>query len=358
METKNNKLNFNGQQFHIGIDVHKKNWKVTIRTNQMELKTFSMNPSPRELARHMKENYPGGKYYSVYEAGYSGYWISRELANEGIENIIVNPADVPTKSKERRTKTDKIDSRKLSRELESRSIEGIYIPAEIQEEIRSLCRLRYQLVGNQIRTKNRIKSLLSYYGEQLPENYEIKNWTVKFISYLKENTLKDKQISKQCLLMMIEELTLTQEKIKGIIKQLESISKELGFDIVIKNLISIPGISFITAITLYTEIIDINRFPSIDELSCFVGLVPSVYSSGDKESVIGITERHSKYLRNLLIEAAWIGIRKDPALTMKFNELTRRMSKQEAIIRIAKKMLNRVRHVWREKENYVFSLVA
>jgi transposase len=358
MQTKNNKLDFNGQQFHIGIDVHKKNWKVTIRTNQMELKTFSMNPSPRELARHMKENYPGGKYYSVYEAGYCGYWISRELANEGIENIIVNPADVPTKSKERTTKTDAIDSRKLSRELENKKLEGIYIPNEMQEELRSLCRLRFQLVGNQIRTKNRIKSLLSYYGEQIPENYEIKNWTIKFINYLKEKTLKEKQISKQCLLTMIDELTETKARIKEILKQLETISKEIGFETVINKLISIPGISFITAITLYTEIMDIDRFRSIDELSCFVGLVPSVHSSGNKETVLGITERHSKYLRNLLIEAAWIGVRKDPVLTMKFSELTKRMSKQEAIIRIAKKMLNRVRHVWREKEDYVYSLVA
>jgi len=148
METKNNKLYFNGQEFYIRMDIHKKSWKVTIRTNQMVLKTISMNPSPSELGRHMRENYPGGKYYSVYEAGYCGYWISRELSNEGIKNIIVNPADVPTRGKEKTTKTDKIDSRKLSRELESRTLEGIYIPAEIQEEIRSLCLLRYQLVGN------------------------------------------------------------------------------------------------------------------------------------------------------------------------------------------------------------------
>ena len=358
MPNKNNELSFSGQKFYIGIDVHKKSWKVTIRTNQMELKTISMNPSVQELSKHMKGNYPGGIYYSVYEAGYCGYWISRQLSKEGIENIIVNPADVPTMSKERTTKTDTIDSRKLARELENGTLAGIYIPTEFQEEMRSLCRLRYQLVGNQIRTKNRIKSLLSYYGEQLPENYEIKNWTRKFIDYLKMYSLKEKQISRQCLLTLIEELNVTQEKIKGIVKQLEDISKESEIQSVISKLISIPGISFITAITLYTEIINIERFNHLDELSCFVGLVPSIFSSGQKENVLGITERHSKYLRNLLIEAAWIAIRKDPAMTMKYAELTKRMSKQEAIVRIAKKMLNRVRHVWHNREEYVLSLVA
>jgi len=61
---------FRNQDFHIGIDVHKKNWVVTIRNNQMELRTFSMNPSPEELHRHMEHNYPGGRYISAYEAGF------------------------------------------------------------------------------------------------------------------------------------------------------------------------------------------------------------------------------------------------------------------------------------------------
>jgi transposase len=39
-------INFQGQEFFIGIDVHKNNWRVTIRFNHMELKTFSQNPSP------------------------------------------------------------------------------------------------------------------------------------------------------------------------------------------------------------------------------------------------------------------------------------------------------------------------
>lgn len=49
MMNQNSKLDFSGQEFYIGIDVHKKNWTSTIRSNQMELKTFSMNPSPEDL---------------------------------------------------------------------------------------------------------------------------------------------------------------------------------------------------------------------------------------------------------------------------------------------------------------------
>ena len=37
-------IDYTNQDFFLGIDVHQKNWQVTVRTNNMELKTFSMNP--------------------------------------------------------------------------------------------------------------------------------------------------------------------------------------------------------------------------------------------------------------------------------------------------------------------------
>ena len=125
---ENNKLDFSSQNFYMGIDVHKKSWSVSIICNNNLLKRFSMDPDPKILSEYMHRNYPGGNYFSVYEAGFSGYWIDRALKSSGINNIIVNPADIPTKNKERISKTDKIDARKLVRELSNQQLEGIYIP--------------------------------------------------------------------------------------------------------------------------------------------------------------------------------------------------------------------------------------
>ena len=83
-----------------------------------------------------------------------------------------------------------------------------------------------------------------------------------------------------------------------------------------------------------------------------------LFRSGEKEKVLGLSNRHNRYLRNMLIESAWVAVRKDPALTLKYSELIRRMSKQEAIIRIAKKLLNRIRFVWKNNTCYSFALVA
>ncbi len=69
------KLDFSGQRIFVGMDVHKNNWTVTIRMNHLHLKTFSMNPDSKELFRFLQQNYPNASYHSVYEAGFSGYWV-------------------------------------------------------------------------------------------------------------------------------------------------------------------------------------------------------------------------------------------------------------------------------------------
>ena len=102
---------------------------------------------------------------------------------------------------------------------------------------------------------------------------------------------------------------------------------------------------------------DINRFPHLDHLASMVGLIPSVDSSGDKETIKGITNRHNKHLRYMLVEVAWIAVREDPALTHAFNKLCKRMSRQKAIIKIAKKLLNRIRYVWKNNTNYVPAVI-
>ena len=49
MQTQRNKLNFEGQKIFIGMHVHKKDWKVSIRSQELTYKTFTQKPSAREL---------------------------------------------------------------------------------------------------------------------------------------------------------------------------------------------------------------------------------------------------------------------------------------------------------------------
>src|SRR6266542_178964 len=143
---KNNELAYRGQSIYTGIDVHKKMWKVSIMTDELEHKTFAMPPEPVVLVKYLERCFPNGDYKCVYEAGYSGFWIQEELSRNEIDCIVVNPADVPSMDKEKRFKNDRVDSRKLARCLRNGELEGIYIPNRMDTEDRALLRVRHILV--------------------------------------------------------------------------------------------------------------------------------------------------------------------------------------------------------------------
>ncbi len=83
--------------------------------------------------------------------------------------MVVNPADVPTKHKEKTGKADKVDCRKLARTLRSGDIKGIYTPSRTEVEERHLIRTRQSMVRKQTRCKNQIKAILFFYGIPFPE---------------------------------------------------------------------------------------------------------------------------------------------------------------------------------------------
>ena len=114
MPTQMNKLNFEGQNIYAGFDVHLKDWKVIILSEAMTLKRFIMPPKPEVLSDYLQKNYPGASYHSAYEAGLCGLWSHYQLCELGINNIVVNPADVPGTQKDKLQKEDKRDSRKIA----------------------------------------------------------------------------------------------------------------------------------------------------------------------------------------------------------------------------------------------------
>ncbi|WP_425565310.1 IS110 family transposase, partial [Sphingobacterium kyonggiense] len=173
MLRQNTTLNFDGQPIYIGIDVHLKSWNVAIFSKDVFLKSIHQESNVEVLLNHLWKNYPGASYHSVYEAGFCGFWIHRELLAHGVNNIVVNPADVPSTQKELLHKSDPIDSKKLGRALRAGVLRGVYVPSVHCEEDRSLMRLRHTTVKDTCRFKNRLKSFLYLNGIEYPEIFRL-----------------------------------------------------------------------------------------------------------------------------------------------------------------------------------------
>lgn len=359
MQTKVNEKLFKDQSIYVGIDAHKKNWEVTISGQEFIHKSFSQDPSPDLLAGYLKRNFPGASYHAVYEAGFSGFGFCRRLRDLGIDCIVIHPADVPTTHKQKIQKTDRIDSRKLAKMLRGKELEAIHLPESKLEADRALVRQRYKLMKEVARTKNRLKSLLLQFGIATPERFtqaQTRHCSKVYLNWLKSLEF-DNQSLKQTFDNYLEMLDQQRKNLLKVNRQVRALSQSDDYRTNYNLLISIPGVGFLTAMTFLTEIGDIKRFPSLRYLNNFIGLVPTMHASGDKFHTGRMVKRGRRVLKALLIEASWRAVRLDPALMAKYNELTRTMKGNKAIIRIARKMLSRMRHVLQYQELYKIGTV-
>lgn len=348
------KVDFTGKTIFVGIDVHNKNWMVRVKYEDTITKAIPFTPDPHKLANYLRKYWPGAYIIATYEAGYSGFWIYDELTEEGVKTVVANPADVPTKGKEQTNKTDKIDTKKLVENLASGQIEGIYVPTVEQRQDRALARLRNTLVKNQTRYKNRIKAMLQRNGIKYPEQFSESgsHWSNAFLNWLESLEFRTSS-GKQVMLRYLKILRMLREEILQVTRDIRNLGKSEKYKKHCELLISIDGIGLITAMTLLTEIMDMSRFRQLKHLTSFIGLVPREHSSGDKQRMGHISHRGNNLLRRIIVEAAWRATSSDPALQYYYNEAKKRVGAQRAIIKVARKLLSRIRYVWINEEKYV-----
>lgn len=358
MHTKVTKDAFNGQKIFVGMDVHKKDFKVSVMAGGLLYKTFSSPPDGQKIVSFLQHNFPGAEYYSAYEAGFSGFWLHKQLMGLGVNSIVVNPADIPTTDKERKQKEDRRDSRKLARDLQAGQLRAIYVPSEKTLQDRMLIRIRQTIVKEIRRTKQRIKSLLYFQGIKYPDKFaeETNHWSKNFIKWL-ESISFENESAKQGLQIHIETLKHHRQLLLQTTRQIRDLSRSDPYKQCVVALISVPGIAMLTAMYILTELENITRFKNFNHLCSFVGLIPSTDSSGDNDRTKGITPRRNSHLRSALIESAWVAIRNDPALMSSYLKCCKRMASTRAIVRIAKKLLNRVVYVLRKNEKYEKNIV-
>lgn len=156
---------------------------------------------------------------------------------------------------------------------------------------------------------------------------------------------------------LIQEVKHSRESLLKITKQIRTLSRTEAYRENVELLRSVPGIALLTAMIILTELETMDRFRNIDQLCRMIGLVPSTDSSGDDQKVGDITPRGHHILRSAIIESAWIAVRIDPVLMKCYHDYCKRMDPNQAIIRIAKKLLSRIRYVLKNKQPYVCAVV-
>ncbi len=344
--------NYSGRQLFVGIDVHKQRWQVAVIFDNLLLSNTSIEGSAQALIAHLTKFYAGADLQCVYECGPFGFTLCRTLTESGIHCIVVNPADIPDTHREQKSKTDPVDARKLARHLAAGLLHPVHVPSEKLQKQRSIIRYRKKLWGDLVRAKNRLKSELVFHGITIPLKYDNPHWSHNFLSWIEQQVQEDSDL-RDTILLMLEEVRLLRTLLLKTEQKLRDLMRSEDFAHASTLLRSITGIGPLTAMLFLLEVGDVSRFKSFDALNRFVGFCPDSHSSGQTLRHTGLTIRRHNQLRTMIIESAWQLIRRDPAMLDHYRELTKRMKGQQAIIRIARKLLRRIRAVMISNRMYV-----
>jgi transposase len=140
------------------------------------------------------------------------------------------------------------------------------------------------------------------------------------------------------------------ETVAGCLRHIDFLDAEIGeLDAVIARealgnadvlrLMTVPGVSVITASTFAAAIGRIDRFRSAAQLVGYLGLDPRVRQSCVSPARHGrITKQGSASVRHVLVEAAWIAARSPGPLRAFYQRVRARRGAQVAIVATARKL--------------------
>ena len=308
------------------------------------------------------------------------YWIPVFNVLEGeIKVFVVHPKYTKAiKGK----KTDKKDSKWIADLFKHDLLKFSFIPPKEIRELRELSRYRIKLIAMRSSERNRyqnsmtisnigLASILSDpFGKSsravMKEVIRSSSVTEEKISKLLERNAKKKVKevlhslegshieSDQRLKMNIASQHMDQ--IDSHVKRLETemAIRCIPYATLINLLLDIPGISYLSAMTIIAEIgTDMSVFETSKQLACWAGLAPANNESASKKKSVRISKAGS-YLKPLLVQCALAAInsKSNPYYRIKYNRIKKRRGHKKAIIAIARMILVNIYHILSTGEVY------
>jgi transposase len=323
----------------IGLEDSKRTWKLCVRCDRMIVHETSMPAEYDNLRRYLKGRYPDCEIQVMYEAGFSGFWLHDLLEEDGIDCIVTPPNKV-TQEKVNKVKTDKIDARRLAKNLENEDYTSCHIPDRELREDRQISRTMNQIQRIVVSTKNRIRKFLDFHG--LNGDLPAGAWRSSHYKILRELTLsKPLQICLNGYLRVLDEACRVKSELE---LELRALCKKERYRKSVETKQSCPGVGWLSAIRFTLEWGDMTRFSTGKKIASFIGFTGSEYSTAEMIRRGHITKQGSGQVRAWLIQCAWRAIRIDQALQGKFKRVWRNSgSKKKAIVAVARKMAVRMR---------------
>ncbi|KXB01705.1 hypothetical protein AKJ41_00695 [candidate division MSBL1 archaeon SCGC-AAA259O05] len=321
---------------YVGVDVHKDSCHGTVQTESGE--TVKQG--------YFKNAHPGFDDFfdgieeaeAVVEAGAAWQPVYDWLDENGFDVKLADPRKVRIIA-EVKIKTDARDSEALADLLRADLIPEIYVPCDERRELRKIVRRRGKLVQERAKYKNRIRAELRKRGIDSDGYYLGTQKAKRWLRSLEIDSVDD----------YLEIMNSITERIRNLEKEIKEIAGDMEEA---QLLMTIPGVSYYSALTIIAEIATVERFPSSEHLCSYAGLVPSTTQSGSKETH-GHIQGGRPLLRWIVCQCAHIHVHNaDSHLTRFYERLDKEKPGNHATVSTGRKLLKVIYWMLKEGEEF------
>jgi transposase len=342
---------------HMAFELSETKWKLgfsegkKMRFRSMTARNLKQLHEEIEKAKERFKLEDEIRIVSCYEAGRDGFWLHRYLLSHGVDNIVVDSSSIEVNRRKRRTKTDRIDARKLLQMLmrydggERKLWSVVNVPSVEVEDGRQLNRELEALTKERTMHRGRIRGLLIQQGLEVgnPSGKKFLQELASLCTWDGEPICED---LKERVVRENERLRMVEDQMKLLRKERER-RVESGATPslrMVAQLRTLYGIGETSSWDFVMEMFGWRKFRNRKEVGAFPGLTPTPYDSGGSQREQGISKTGRGRIRGLVIQISWAWLRFQPQSKLsqwfweRFGYGGKRMRKT-GIVAVARKLL-------------------
>jgi transposase len=286
----------------VGLDVHKDSITIAVAEGDGgKAQVFAKIASDtKTLLKHLKRLGSAAQLRCCYEAGPTGFVLSRELKSAGIDVIVIAPSLVPKKPGDH-VKTDRRDAIKLAHFLRSGDLTEVHVPDAATEAMRDLERARDDAKKAQGVTRHQLSKFLLRHGRRWSGKT---TWTKNHMEWIRGQVF-DHEAHNSVLVDYVKAVDDAKARVERLTKDITALVETWKLRPLVKAFQALRGVRELSGVIIAAEIADFDRFATAPQLMGFTGLVPSEHSTGNDQKRFRITRAGNAHVRRILVEAAW-----------------------------------------------------
>lgn len=329
------------------FDLHKKMIQAATFDDLGNVLHRERFPATRPAIEAFAEKHLTPQHKVALEATFNTWEIVAILQPLVAEVVVSNPLQTRAIA-QAKVKTDKIDTDVLGHLLRCDYLPKVWIPTPEIRQLRHECTERANLTQDRTRIKNRIHAVLH---QRLIEAPHADLFSPQALAWLR--TLPLDSPGRKTLDRYLRQLDAIEHEILAVG---DDLARHAYATPQVKLLMTIPGVDFAVAESLYSTLGDISRFPTPDEAASYLGLVPSTYQSAETCYHGRITKRGRAHARWLLVQAAQHLDRHPGPLGVFFRRLAHKKNRNIAVVATARKLVTISWHMLKNNEPYRYAL--